>query len=111
MIVASVHHYHTGIPHAISVSLVDIRRIVAIHTSGPYPGLRQIIGVMNDVAVQYLHTGEVRPFGPAGNGDTLNKVLMWPDGRECTLLRLKGNTRYALYQEQRVASSPVEGAA
>lgn len=77
-----------------------IRRIVLRHTAGPYPGLRQIIGVMSDTAVQYLHTGEIRPFGPAGNGDTLNRVQCWPDGREATLLRMKGNNRYCLYQEQ-----------
>jgi hypothetical protein len=78
----------------------NIRRIVVRHTVGPYAGLRQIIGVMNETAVQYFHTGEVRPFGPAGNGDTLNKVLMWPDGREALLMRMKGNNRYALYQEK-----------
>lgn len=79
---------------------LNIRRIVVRHTAGPFPGLRQIIGVMTDTAVEYFHTGQVRPFGPAGNGDTLNQVQLWPDGRVATLLRMKGNNRYALYQEQ-----------
>lgn len=70
------------------------------HTEGPYPGLRQIIGMIGDTAVQYFHTGEVRPFGSAGNGDTLIGVRLWPEGRTATLLRMKGNNRYVVFQEQ-----------
>jgi hypothetical protein len=77
-----------------------IRRIVVRHTAGPYPGLRQIIGAMTETGVQYFHTGESRPFGGGGNGDTLNQVRLWPDGRVGLLMRMKSNNRYALYQEQ-----------
>jgi hypothetical protein len=77
------------------------RRLVVRHTSGPYPGLRQIIGVLTDTGVSYFHTEQFRPWGGNGNGDVLNRVVLWPDGREATLMRMKGNTLYALYQEKK----------
>ena len=77
-----------------------VRRVYVRHTSGPYPGLRQLIGLMYDTGVYFYHTDESRPFGQQGNGDTLNRVLLWPDARMATLLRMKGNNSYVLYQEQ-----------
>lgn len=77
-----------------------IRRLVVRHTAGPYPGLRQIIGLVKDAGVEYFHTGQFRPWGGAGNGDVLNQVQLWPEGRLANLMRLRGDDRYVLYQER-----------
>ncbi len=85
---------------------LPIRRVLLRHTTGPYVGLRQCIGLMFNTGIYYFHTGESRPFGPNGNGDTLNKVMLWPDGRVATLLQLKATNAYVLYQEQTSNEKP-----
>lgn len=67
-----------------------IRRIVLRHTAGPYPGLRQIVGVIDKV-------GELPDILPAPSEPPAN---LWPDDREARALRMKSTDRYVLYQEQ-----------
>jgi hypothetical protein len=73
------------------------RRVVIVHTAGPYPGLRQIIGLipLSDAAP----APEVLP--PPGTGMAM---ALWPDQRGARALRLRSTERYVLYQER-----PVEG--
>lgn len=82
-----------------------IRRVVYRHTAGPYPGLRQIMGLADARTVVFLHSGEARTL-EAGMPDRMAAVAMWPDGRASKGMRLKSTDRYVLYQE-----SPVEGVA
>lgn len=96
--------------------LLKTRRVVYVHTAGPYPGLRQILGLISDDGVQFLHTGEFRPFTPqSGTGDVLAAVQMCPDGRWSKGMRLRSTDRYALFQEKcvqpAVVATPEEPAA
>ena len=79
-----------------------MHRIVYQHTTGPYPGLRQILAVTSDTAIHYLHTGEQRTLDPGPLPPCLAPVTMWPDGRMAIGMRLKTNDRYVLYQEREV---------
>lgn len=92
----------------INATTPRLRRVVYRHTAGPYPGLRQIVGLMTPEGVQFLHTNPPfgRAFGPDGKGDRLEPIPMWPDGRLSAGLRLKTTDRWVMYQE-----SPLEVAA
>jgi hypothetical protein len=77
----------------------SLRRIVYIHTAGPYAGLRQILGLSAPEGVLFLHTGELRAHsGPPP--DVLAPIAMPPDGRISAGMRLKSTDRYVLYQER-----------
>lgn len=87
--------------------IVKLRRVVFRHTAGPYPGLAQILGLMSDDGVGFIHTGEYRPFTPnSGTGDILAAIPMPPDGRWSKGMRLKSTDRYVLYQESLVQAAP-----
>lgn len=66
------------------------RRIVLAHTAGPYPGLRQILGVFN----AHDSVPDILPAYPAP------AISLPPDGRLGKALRLRSNDKYVLYQEQ-----------
>jgi hypothetical protein len=69
-----------------------MRRLVLQHSTGPYPGLRQIIGVIpnHDEAP----SPEVLP--PPGKGMTFEA---WPDGRLIRARRLNSSEKFVLYLE------------
>jgi hypothetical protein len=71
-----------------------IRRVILRHTAGPYPGLRQILGVVEGV-------GELP--------DILRDIVIRPSGRPATAMRLRSTRRYVLYQE--VAPAATQGVA
>lgn len=74
------------------------RRLVYRHTAGPYAGLDQIVGYVNETHFVYLLQREARPHtGPVP--DKLKAIPMFPDGRMAKGMRLKTTDRYVLYQE------------
>lgn len=72
----------------------NIRRIVLRHTAGPYPGLRQIIGLFTAEDADLGRIPEVIPAHPQG------PAPLWPDGRLAKALKLKTTDRYVVYTEQ-----------
>lgn len=78
--------------------MIAIRRIVIQHTAGPYPGLRQIVGVFTAQDSEQGRIPDVLPAYPAA------PQPLWPDGRLARALRLKSTETYVLYTEQREAA-------
>ena len=74
-----------------------IRRVVLCHTAGPYPGLRQIIGVFTADDAAMGRIPEVLPAHPQ------EAARLWPDGRLAKALRLHSTDRYVMYTEQATA--------
>lgn len=89
-----------------------VRRIVYRHTAGPYPGLRQILGIeiRQDAnlpgQLTWLHTGVVMSLEPGPMPDKLVAIPLQPDGRHSKALRLVSKPGYSIYQE-----SPVDAVA
>lgn len=75
--------------------MTTIRRVVLLHTAGPYPGLRQIIGLFE--GADTAPSPEVLPAPGTGMA-----LTMWPDGRHARALRLKATPKFVLYQERPV---------
>jgi hypothetical protein len=82
----------------------DFRRIVFRHTHGPYPGLRQIIGLFTKSDAELGRIPDVIPAHPAP------PQPVWPDGRLAKALRLRSTETYVEYVEQ-VVDAVVEPAA
>jgi hypothetical protein len=79
-----------------------MRRLVYLHSAGPYVGLRQIVGVVDDSFI-YYDTGaraEMRSLEPGSPlPDKLAAIEMLPDRRLAKAMRLKSTDTYALYKE------------
>jgi hypothetical protein len=78
-----------------------MRRIVLQHAAGPYPGLRQIVGLFTDEDAERGRIPDVLPAHPQ------SPQPLWPDGRLARCLRLKSNDKYVVYLEQTYDDSPV----
>jgi hypothetical protein len=74
--------------------MTAIRRIFLRHTTGPYPGLVQMIGVFTAENAEMGQIPDVLPPHPQP------PAALWPDGRLGKALRLKSTDRYVMYQEQ-----------
>jgi hypothetical protein len=83
-----------GTPFALIVTMTAIRRIFLRHTTGPYPGLVQMIGVFTAENAEMGQIPDVLPPHPQP------PAALWPDGRLGKALRLKSTDRYVMYQEQ-----------
>lgn len=78
----------------------DFRRIIFRHTHGPYPGLRQIVGLFTSSDAELGRIPDVLPAHPAP------PAPLWPDGRLAKALRLRSTETYVLYTEQAVEAAP-----
>jgi hypothetical protein len=78
-----------------------IRRVVLVHTAGPYPGLRQILGLTPDFVDSAGCLPEVLPQHPAP------AVALPPDGRFGKALRVHSNDKYVVYAEKPVEMDAV----
>jgi hypothetical protein len=82
-----------------------MRRIVYLHTAGPWIGLRQILGGefregQSPGSLVYFHTGETKALAAGPLPDRLAPVQMAPDGRVSKGMRLKTTDKYVLYVER-----------
>ena len=67
--------------------MTAVKRVVLLHTLGPYPGLRQILGTTTDFA-----EGPLPPM--------IADCTFWPDKRQGEAWLVKTKRRYVMYQEK-----------